>query len=75
MFVIPSSCCAFNCTNRHSKEKGIKFYRFPKDPERRRRWIAAIRREGWEPNDGSRICAAHFVSGMENHFLSFTVMI
>ena len=68
---MPSSCCAINCTNRHSKKKGPKFYRFPKDPERRRRWVAAIRREGWQPNDGSRICGAHFVSSMSNRFLSY----
>ena len=74
MFVMPSSCYAFNCANHHSKEKGIKFYRYPKYPERRWQWIAAICHEGWQPNDWSQICAAHFVSSMENHFLSFTVM-
>ena len=31
---------------------------------RRELWKAALHREGWEPNEHSRICSAHFISGM-----------
>ena len=47
------SCCAFGCTNRSGEGK----------VERRTRWIAAVRREDWQPNQHSRICSAHFVTG------------
>ena len=46
----------------------MKMFRFPTDPERRRRWVAANRREGWQPNN-SRICKEHFVKGMVIHFI------
>ena len=44
------SCCAFGCTNRSGEGKKVQFYSFLKRPvERRSRWIAAVRREGWQP--------------------------
>ncbi|KAL7406573.1 hypothetical protein ABVT39_022458 [Epinephelus coioides] len=65
------SCCAPGCHNsRHAK--GRAFYRIPKDPERRQRWITAIKRarseqkktERWEPKgNGFRLCSDHFISG------------
>lgn len=65
---MPKSCCAVGCTNRALPDSAgrVKFYKFPsaqKAPERRRRWIGAVRRQNWEPNDSSRICSAHFVGG------------
>lgn len=43
--------------------ENIHFYnvfRFPKDAERRRLWVAAMRREGFQPTEYSRICCDHF---------------
>lgn len=60
---MPTSCCAFNCTRRHRKGKRVGFHRIPKEPERRSRWIAAIRRDRWKPTRGTRLCGLHFVSG------------
>ena len=60
---MPSSCCAIGCTNRGSKENGIRLYRFPKDAERRRLWARVLKRELWEPSEHSRICGGHFISG------------
>ena len=57
------SCCAVGCTNRYTKGSNLSFYRFPVDPVRRSRWVAAIKRERWEPNEHSFLCSAHFVSG------------
>ena len=56
-----SSCCAYGCQNRFSKESLIKFHTFPKDPERRRKWIQAVRRVNFEPTSGSCICSEHFL--------------
>ena len=42
----------------------ISFYRFPPEgTESRERWIAAIRRKDWRPNEFSYVCSSHFVSG------------
>uniref|UniRef100_A0A3B4ALK8 THAP domain-containing protein 1 n=1 Tax=Periophthalmus magnuspinnatus TaxID=409849 RepID=A0A3B4ALK8_9GOBI len=60
---MPSVCCAVGCKNNKSQKNGIIFYNIPKDPERRLRWIAAIARENWSPNNNSRLCSQHFVSG------------
>lgn len=64
------SCCAIGCTYRFEKESGIKLYRFPANPERRRAWTVAIRRadaddlkKNWEPNQHSWLCSQHFVNG------------
>ena len=64
-FNMPSSCCAINCVNRCSKK--MLMFRFPTDPERKRQWVAAIRREGWQPNEHSRICQEHFIKSMLVH--------
>ncbi|KAG8174446.1 hypothetical protein JTE90_027101 [Oedothorax gibbosus] len=59
------SCCAYGCTNRHSKKvPGITFHRFPKNVEKRLAWEKAIRREGYEPNKYSYICSEHFPEHM-----------
>ena len=53
----------FGCTNRYRKGSNVKFYRFPTCPDRRRRWIAALNRKNWTPNEFSWLCSEHFVSG------------
>lgn len=60
------SCCAIGCANRYQKGSGISFYRFPKDPERRTRWIAAVDRKNWKPNEYTWLCSAHFISGSKS---------
>ena len=60
------SCCAFGCTNRYHKGTKLSFYRFPADRERRSKWIAALKREDWQPSEHSWVCSAHFVSGKKS---------
>ena len=61
------TCSAVGCTKMSGKcERGISFYRFPADPEKRAKWVAAVRRENWEPKKSSWICSAHFVSGKKS---------
>uniref|UniRef100_A0A669CL20 THAP domain-containing protein 1 n=2 Tax=Oreochromis TaxID=8139 RepID=A0A669CL20_ORENI len=48
------TCVVAGCRNRRTPGTTLSFYRFPRDPERKQRWIAAVNREGWVPNDGSR---------------------
>ena len=58
------ACCAPGCVNRFCKGNGIKFYRFPVNIDRRRRWIAAVNRKDWQPSEYSWLCSVHFVTGM-----------
>ncbi|KAG7253601.1 hypothetical protein CRUP_002465 [Coryphaenoides rupestris] len=45
----------------------VSFYRFPRrDSERRRRWVAAVRRDAWRPGASSRLCSQHFISGKQS---------
>ena len=46
-----------------SKGCGLRFYRFPSDVDRRSKWLVAMKRENWKPNEHSWVCSAHFVSG------------
>jgi len=57
------SCVAVGCSNRAFKGSKLSFYRFPADPERRQKWIAALRRKNWKPNRHSWVCSSHFISG------------
>ena len=61
------SCCAVGCTNRFSKGMSAHFYRFPGDPARRARWIAAVNGKDWTPNEHSWICSDHFISGEKSN--------
>ena len=61
------SCCAVGCTNRFSKGMSDHFYRFPGDPARRARWIAAVNGKDWTPNEHSCICSDHFISGEKSN--------
>ncbi|XP_077499842.1 THAP domain-containing protein 7-like [Amblyomma americanum] len=54
-------CCVPQCTN-HCR-KGTRMYRFPASPNRRKRWLVQVKRDGWEPTAASRVCAAHFEDG------------
>ncbi|KAJ8253437.1 hypothetical protein GJAV_G00212960 [Gymnothorax javanicus] len=59
------TCVVVGCRNRRTPGTTLSFYRFPRDPVRKQRWIAAINRQGWLPNDGSRLCSTHFISGKQ----------
>ena len=57
-------CCAYGCDNRFRTRQGLGFYRFPTLPhDRRKKWIAGVRRKHWTPTKHSRIYGEHFVSG------------
>ena len=64
------SFCAVGCANRASKGSGISFYRFPADPERRAKWVAAVKREDWQPSKYTWICSANFIREKSNDPLS-----
>ena len=61
---MPKNCCVVKCTNWMGKKEGLRFFRFPlTNEERCKRWIAAVRREHWQPGKSTRICNEHFITG------------
>ena len=48
-------CAAIGCTNRNANHV------FPKDPERRYKWVRALKREKFTPSDYTAICSEHFL--------------
>ncbi|XP_054588293.2 uncharacterized protein [Nothobranchius furzeri] len=62
------------CQNRRGRDKGRAFYRIPQDPERRQRWIIAMKRVSpqaktklWDPASKCfRLCSDHFISGKKS---------
>ena len=61
---MPQNCCVPLCSN---VKGGILFPRAEKSPERRQKWIVAIKRidpntkKLWEPSRYSVVCADHFL--------------
>ncbi|XP_039305494.1 uncharacterized protein LOC120356833 isoform X2 [Solenopsis invicta] len=53
-------CSAINCKNRN--EAGYQTFRFPKEGERRKKWLINCRRNKWIPSSNSRLCEIHFES-------------
>uniref|UniRef100_A0A8C6T797 THAP domain-containing protein 1 n=1 Tax=Neogobius melanostomus TaxID=47308 RepID=A0A8C6T797_9GOBI len=77
------SCCAPGCTNHRTQGKSRAFYRIPKDPARREKWISAIKgarsslrkTENWTPSpNGFRLCSDHFISGNFSQLISAGVL-
>ena len=57
------SCCAIGCKSRKNKNSSLSFHRFPRKQGRRNKWIAALGRIKWQPNEYSYLCSAHFAGG------------
>ena len=63
--------CDISNTDRYYKGCGVQFYRFPKDCERKRRWIAAVNRKAWKPGAFSWLCSDYFVNGEKSNDPTF----
>ena len=59
---MPYACCAVDCHSRYIQGE-MNLFRFPEDDLQRDAWIRAIRREKWMPDEDSRLCQLHFISG------------
>lgn len=60
------SCCAVpGCSLRSGTNllSQVRTFRFPIEDDRRNAWIAAVRRDKWQPTKSSEICSAHFIQG------------
>ena len=65
--IMGKGCCTVGYTRRYFKGCGFQFYRFPRDSERRSKWIAAVKRKDWQPTEYSWICSSHFVGGKKSN--------
>ncbi|KAF3838847.1 hypothetical protein F7725_010615 [Dissostichus mawsoni] len=52
---MPGICCAVGCDNSRQRNPGLQFVSIPKDLDRRNKWLAAIRRDHWQPTSNSRL--------------------
>ena len=66
-------CSAVGCNNSGYRDgpRGVKFYRFPKELSRRKKWILRVNRTEpngslWKPSINARLCSDHFVSGKKS---------
>lgn len=62
---MPHHCCVPQCTSDSRQEscKGLSFHVFPKDKERSKKWLIAIRRDigpEFKITKGTRVCSLHF---------------
>ena len=67
IYTMVQSCVVIGCTNRWEKGNKLSWHRFPSEesfPERRKRWLDAIRRKAWTPSEQDRVCGKHFISGI-----------
>ncbi|XP_011859996.1 PREDICTED: THAP domain-containing protein 2-like [Vollenhovia emeryi] len=67
-----SFCIVYKCKNRHSKKNAeqiemekifnrkISYHLFPKDIERRQKWLKALQLENYEPKKSAAVCSSHF---------------
>lgn len=46
---MPGHCCVPGCRGNYDGEKNVRVFTFPADADRRRRWLKAIPRAGFEP--------------------------
>ena len=68
---MPGICCAVGCDSSRQRNPEMQFYSIPKDVERRNKWLAAIRRDHWQPTANSRLCNQHFLSHKSSTLSNF----
>ena len=66
---MPKSCVALNCKSHNMKgEENVSFHLFPKNKERRSKWLKAMGRFNedntpWIPYKCAVLCGKHFIEG------------
>ena len=49
-----------DCFNNDKRNKGVSFYKFPKDKELKKIWLQKISRKDFKLTNGHRVCSQHF---------------
>ena len=67
LITMVTSCCVVGCTNRKEKGCTLSFHRFPmKNSELLQKWIKAVSRQNWYPNEDTFVCSVHFTNDCYN---------
>ncbi|XP_075549761.1 uncharacterized protein LOC142583253 [Dermacentor variabilis] len=62
-------CSAVGCQSEQSKKSSVSFFRFPKDPVKRKAWEMNMGRKDWHASDASLLCSEHFMPDCYNEDL------
>ncbi|XP_072144304.1 uncharacterized protein [Dermacentor andersoni] len=62
-------CSAVGCQSEQSKKSSVSFFRFPKDPVKRKAWEMNMGRKDWHASDASLLCSEHFMPDSYNEDL------
>ena len=55
------------CGNTRFKDSGISMHRFPKETEKRRRWLQVFKLKNEDVLSHTRVCSRHFIDGNPNN--------
>ncbi|XP_066944569.1 THAP domain-containing protein 1-like [Macrobrachium rosenbergii] len=57
-----SNCAVYGCFNNSRNRSDVRFFRFPRDDEFRKKWINACRRDDKVNTNNALVCSAHFTA-------------
>ena len=55
------------CFNNDKRNRGISFYKFPKDKKLKKIWLQQISRKDFKLTNGHRVCSQHFEGGKKTY--------
>ena len=58
------TCCVPGCFNNDKRNRGVSFYKFPKDKKLKKIWLS---RKDFKPTNGHRVCSQHFEGGKKTY--------
>ena len=61
------TCSVPGCFNNDKRNRGISFYKFPKDKKLKKIWLQQISRKDFKPTNGHRVCSQHFEGGKKTY--------
>ena len=61
------TCSVPGCFSNDKRNRGISFYKFPKDKKLKKIWLQQISRKDFKPTNGHRVCSQHFEGGKKTY--------
>ncbi|CAH3131869.1 unnamed protein product [Porites lobata] len=61
------TCSVPGCFNNDKRNRGISFYKFPKDKKLKKIGLQQISRKDCKPTNGHRVCSQHFEGGKKTY--------
>ncbi|XP_047101298.1 uncharacterized protein LOC124720074 [Schistocerca piceifrons] len=55
-----NKCCVPRCSGNYNWNNKVHTFKFPRDDDMRRKWLSAIKRDGFIPTKYSVVCHRHF---------------